>query len=304
MDNKTPTLLKNGTVFTKDACFEKLDISFSDGKINNISTSAKITCEREIDCSDCYVIPALTDIHFHGCCGYDLCDASADSLKAIAEYEYSCGVTQICPATMTIPESELEAVLKAAAEYSTQNHKNCAELVGIHLEGPFISPEKVGAQKAECISLPSLEKLDKWQKTADELIKLVTIAPEVSGALGMIEQAADRFHFSLGHSSSGYSSALKAFNAGADHVTHLFNAMEPFHHRDTGIIGAAADSDCYIELICDGVHVSPSAVRMAFRLFSDDRIVLISDSMEATGMKDGTYRLGGQQVTKHGARQH
>ncbi|MBP3271418.1 MAG: N-acetylglucosamine-6-phosphate deacetylase [Ruminococcus sp.] len=295
-------ILKNGVVFTKDYKLERLDIRIDNGIITEISDS--LSSDKDmIDCTGCYILPSLTDVHLHGCCGHDMCDASAESIEEIARYEFSCGVTQIFPATMTVADDRLERILASAAEYNRYPAKNnTAIIAGIHLEGPFISEKMAGAQRKELIQPPSYEKLLRWFDRSDGLIRLVTIAPETDGAIDLIKRAKNIFHFSLGHTMCTYKQASDAFYAGADHVTHLFNAMPQLHHRETGLIGAAADSDCFAELICDGVHLSPAAVRLAFRMFGDDRIVLISDSMEAAGLPDGSYSLGGQTVIKNGKR--
>lgn len=295
----TRTILRNGLVFS-DNTFKKLDVAYSDGCITDISENISMT-DNVIDCSGCYVLPGLTDIHLHGGAGADVCNGNSCSLDNIAEYEFSHGITTFCPTTMTLPDKQLSCVLQNIADYASKPPvQGKSEIVGIHLEGPFVSPEKCGAQKKDYIQKPSAEKLRSWQNTSNGMIKLVTIAPESDGALGLIRECANEFHFSVGHTNSNYSTATAAFNSGADHVTHLFNAMPAFHHRDTGVIGAAFDSNCFAEMICDGVHVSPTAVKAAFKLFGDDRIILVSDSMEAAGMPDGEYRLGGQKVIKNG----
>ena len=296
------TILKGGTVFVDGGFREDADVVSEGGVITNVGSGLSCVDADVIDCSGCYVLPGLTDIHLHGGAGHDFCDGDFEALDAISVFEYSQGVTSFCPATMTLPEDRLTSILKNAAEYRKRHSSDGgSELVGIHLEGPFISKEKCGAQKPEYIQKPSAEKLMAWQVAADGLISLVTIAPETDGALGLIAELSGKFHFSVGHTDCGYETAAKAFEAGADHVTHLFNAMPPFHHRDTGVIGSAFDDGrCFAELICDGIHLSQTAVKAAFRLFGGDRIVLISDSMEAVGMPDGEYTLGGHRVIKHG----
>ncbi|MCR5122352.1 MAG: N-acetylglucosamine-6-phosphate deacetylase [Ruminococcus sp.] len=301
MDKKL-TVLKDGTVFTKDCTFAKMNVCFADGEIISLTEDVPGGAEV-IGCEDLYVLPGLTDVHLHGCAGQDLSEASQESLAAMADFEYRHGVTAFCPAVMTLPDGEISRILRGAAEYAKNAPADTAEIAGINLEGPFVSAEKCGAQNAAYIASPSAEKLRKWQSGAGGLIKLVTIAPELSGAVGCIRECAGEFRFSLGHTACDYDTAMAAFAAGADHVTHLFNAMPAFHHRDAGLIGAAFDTaGCFAELICDGVHVCASAVRAAFKLFGDDRIVLISDSMEAAGMPDGEYMLGGQKVIKRGSR--
>ena len=299
-------LIKNGLVFTEKCRFEHLTVITDSGVITDIlPADAMVKYGGEVaDASGCYVVPGFTDVHFHGCAGHDFCEASADALGCICRYEYSQGVTTLCPATMTLPDDDIIAILKTAVDHSsTSAGEESATLLGIHLEGPFISYEKCGAQKKELIQPPSAEKLLEWQSAAEGLIKLVTIAPETEGAADCIHRLSGSMHFSLGHTACDYDAAIKAFAAGADHVTHIYNAMPPFTHREPSLIGAAYDTEnVFAELICDGVHISPTAIRAAFALFGDDRIVLISDSMEAAGMPDGLYQLGGQQVTKKGSR--
>lgn len=296
------TVLEGGLVFTEECRFERVGVSFGGGDI--LSVGGDADGGEVIDCSGCYVLPGLTDVHMHGCAGHDLSDDEDGALAAMAAFEYAHGVTSFCPAVMTLPDEEITDILRRTAAYvSGDTGAHTAAIAGIHLEGPFVSEKKCGAQNREYIAKPSAAKLRKWQQAAGGLIKLVTIAPETEGAIDCIRECAGEFRFSLGHTACGYDTAAAAFAAGADRVTHLFNAMPAFHHRDTGLIGAAFDREnCFAELICDGIHVSAPAVRAAFRLFGDDRIVLISDSMEAAGMPDGEYSLGGQIVIKRGKR--
>ena len=299
-------LIKNGLVFMDQGIFQPMTVLTDGGRISMLlPPEAMIKYSGEaVDARGCYVLPGLTDIHFHGCRGFDLCDGTPEALEEIARYQYSQGVTSICPAAMTLPEEDLTGILTAAVDYySSPQQPRTADLVGIHLEGPFLSPEKRGAQKAEYLQAPSPEKLERWLKAGRGLLKLMTIAPELDGAIDLISRFRDRLRFSLGHTAAGYDTALRAFRAGADHLTHMYNAMPPFSHREPGPIGAAFDTPgAYAELICDGVHLSPSAVRAAFAMFGPDRIILISDSMEAAGMPDGEYRLGGQSVRVSGPR--
>lgn len=298
-------LIKNGLVFTENGSFEPLTVITDKGRVSMLlPEGAMVKYSGEvIDASNCFVLPGLTDIHLHGCAGRDLCEGEPAAFEAIERYELTQGVTTICPATMTLPEEKLAGILSALAEYKkAPPSPDRADIVGVHLEGPFISPAKKGAQNAAFIQKPSADMLKRLQKAADGLIKIVTLAPETEGAIDCISKCRGQLRFSIGHTECDYETALKAINAGADHLTHTFNAMPPFLHRETGPIGAAFDTGSFAELICDGVHASPTAVRAAFRLFGDDRIVLISDSMEATGMPDGEYSLGGQRVFVSGSR--
>lgn len=301
-------IIKNGLVFTEKNTFEPLTITTEDDLITKIADkSGKIDDSEEIfDATDCYVIPGLTDIHFHGCDGHDFCDGNKEAFDTIAAFELTQGVTSICPATMTLPEEMLSDICKNAAAYrkaqeNGDGRKDTADLIGIHMEGPFLNVRKKGAQNAAYIQEPASTKLRRWQKDAEGLVKIISLAPEVPGAISCIEECRNEFRFSIAHTESDYDTAIKAFAAGADHVTHLYNAMPPFTHRAPGVIGAASDTDkAFVELICDGVHIAPSVVRATFRLFDDDRVILISDSMEAAGKPDGTYSLGGLEVHVNG----
>ena len=296
------TVLKNGLVFAEGESFRRLDIEYENGVITALGKDLT-GGENVVDCSGCLVLPGLADVHMHGACGADVSGGDRRSLDRISQYEFENGITLFCPAVMTFPQQKISDIVSCISEYASDCEKTDRALIaGIHLEGPFLNVRKCGAQKKEYIQMPDVHKLEKWQQAAKGMIKLVTIAPELPGALECISSLGDSIHFSLGYSCADYSAAKAAIDAGADHITHLFNAMTPFHHRDTGVVGAAADSkDCFVELICDGVHVSPAAVRAAFKLFGDRRIVLVSDSMEATGMPDGEYVLGGQRVLKKGS---
>ena len=292
-------IIKNGTIFTSEQTFEKLTVSTKDSLISEISDSAVTGDDTVIDATDCYVIPGLVDIHFHGCVGHDFCDGTKEAFQAIAEYELSQGVTSICPATMTLSQEELLSICTEAASFAKEQSDStpAASLVGIHLEGPFLSMEKKGAQNPKYLRLSSVEEVKELQAAADGLVKLLSIAPELPGSLDTIKALKDSIVLSIAHTTADYDTACLALEAGASHVTHLYNAMNPFSHRAPGVIGAAADSEnCDVELICDGIHIHPSMIRATFKLFTAEHVVLISDSMMATGMPDGDYSLGGQAV--------
>lgn len=254
----------------------------------------------EYDLRDCYVIPGLTDLHFHGCVGADVSDADAEGLQKMSEYELSRGVTQICPAGMTLETGQLREVCANVARHA-KAAPGGAELVGLNLEGPFLSEAKKGAQNGAWLQPPNLPLLRELQETAQGLVRLVSVAPELPGAMEFIREAKEICAVSVAHTTADYDTALAAFRAGASQVTHLYNAMPPFSHRAPGVIGAAADSPgVRCELICDGVHVHPAVVRATFRLMGRERMILISDTMRAAGLSDGEYTLGGQAVTVTG----
>ena len=256
-----------------------------------------------LDARDCYVIPGLVDVHFHGCVGEDFSDATPEGLQRIADYELSQGVTYICPAGMTLPEDQLTAICKNTAAHRAKNAGG-AEVVGAHLEGPFLSTAKKGAQNADFLHDPDVPMLRRLQEAAEGCVKLVTVAPEQPGAMEFIRAATEMgITGAVGHTVADYDTAMAAFAAGATHATHLYNGMPPLHHRSPGVIGAAFDTPgVQAELICDGIHIHGAMVRLAFRLFGRERVILISDSLRATGMPDGQYPFGGQEIEVHGSR--
>lgn len=281
--------IKNGKVYNSSGVFEHKDLFFE----GEFITSASKTND-EFDATDMYIIPGLIDIHMHGAMGYDFCDATYEALKTIADYEAKNGVTAIAPASMTFPEEILDNIFKNFADF---NYDKGSMIVGIHMEGPFLSYEKRGAQNPTYLSNPQVDIFRRLNKKANGKIKIVTLAPESENALDFIEQLHDEVVISLGHTTSNYELADKSFKLGAKQVTHLYNAMPPLHHRDPGVIGAASDNEhVNAELICDGIHIHPSAVRIAFKIFGHERICLISDTMMAAGLTDGDYSLGGQAV--------
>ncbi|MDE7246595.1 MAG: N-acetylglucosamine-6-phosphate deacetylase [Lachnospiraceae bacterium] len=295
-----------GMIYTDRMCFEPGEITIEGDRIEKIELcKAEELTESE---AGKHILPGLVDTHFHGCAGYDFCDGTAQAMGAIASYEVTHGVTTICPATMTLSEETLMQICGACAE-AVETEKVCGDiplreiLRGIYLEGPFISMEKKGAQNPAYIHKPDLAMLRRLQEAARGMIRMAVAAPEVEGAMDLIREGQGEFRFSIGHTCADYETAKAAIEAGAAHVTHLYNAMPPFIHRQPGVIGAAAENEkTEVELICDGIHIHPSVVRSTFKLFGEHRVVLISDSMMATGMEDGAYALGGQSVTVRGNR--
>ena len=285
-----------GQVFDLEKGFIERDVC-TDGPLLASASSDG----RMLDASGCYVIPGLVDVHFHGCVGEDFSDASPEGLQRMADFELSQGVTYICPAGMTLPEDQLTAICRNAAAHRAKNAGG-AQLVGLHLEGPFLSTAKKGAQNGDFLHDPDSAMLRRLQKAAEGCVKLVTVAPEQPGAMDFIRAAvADGIAVSVGHTTADYDTAAAAFAAGADHATHLYNGMPPLHHRSPGVIGAAFDDPkVQVELICDGIHIHSSVVRATFRLFGAERVILISDSLRATGMPDGQYPFGGQEIEVHG----
>ena len=291
--------IRNANIYTEEHRFVRGDAAVENGRFVSC-TGDPAGEEAVVDAEGMYLIPGLVDIHFHGCKGADMCDGTKEALDVITSYEASVGVTSVCPATMTIPKDELLEVMKNAGSYE---YSGGSHLVGINMEGPFISPAKKGAQAAENIMHCDYEYFSQLQKAANGLIKLVDIAPEEPGAMEFIDRAKGEVVISLAHTASDYDTAREAIEHGASHATHLYNAMPPLNHREPGVIGAVRDSEkCHPELICDGVHIHPSMVRAAFKMMGADRMIFISDGMRATGMPDGQYTLGGLDVKVRGNR--
>ena len=290
-------IIKNAMVYTPQHVFAKGDIVIRGGRI--AFGAAPQLDEEIIDAEGLYALPGLLDLHFHGAVGHDFCDASEEAIQALADFEASKGVLAICPATMTYSEEILGGIMDAAAA-----HKNGrgADLVGINMEGPFISPDKIGAQNPKYLHKADVDMFRRLQERAGGLIKLVDMAPEEDGALDFIARCRGEVRISIAHTCTSYETAKKAFAAGASHMTHLYNAMPGITHREPGPIIAALEDHAEVELITDGVHIHPAMVRFTFHTFGADRVVLIADSMMACGLPDGQYSLGGQAVTVKGPR--
>lgn len=294
-------IIKNVKVYQEDQTFKEGEICIRDGVF--VGNADAQEGEEILDGEGCYAIPGMIDLHFHGCMGYDFCDGTKEAIREIARYEASIGVTAIAPATMTLPVPELEHILSVAAAYrkKTEAEKaaayNEADLVGVNMEGPFISKAKKGAQDERNIIPCDAEIFRRFQRAADGLVSFIGIAPEEPGATTFVREVKDEVNVSLAHTNSDYAHAMAAFEAGANHAVHLYNAMPPFSHRAPGVVGAVSDSEQVMaELICDGVHVDPAVVRATFKMLGADRMILISDSMRAAGMPDGQYTLGGLDV--------
>ena len=286
-------IIKGGKVFQEDGSFLEQAIYINDHRLVD---KAEYQDDGEvIDAEGLLVLPGLVDIHSHGAAGEDFSDGNPEGLKKILQYEKRCGITSYCPTSMTFPKERLRQIFASIKGAQTEDG---ATIVGINMEGPFLDPAKKGAHVEEWIAAPDVAFVRELNQDADGLVRLVTLAPNMDGAEEFIKEMHEEVCISLGHTAADYDCASRAMKLGAHHVTHLYNAMQPFGHRAPGLIGAAMDDpECMVELICDGYHIHPSAIRAAFRMFGPERVILISDSMRATGMENGTYELGGQEVT-------
>lgn len=285
----------NAMIFTEGGRFRKGAFEVTDdGRFGRILVGGELP--GGIDLGGAYVIPGLVDTHIHGAMGSDFCEASPEGLREMGRYLASVGVTSFAPASATVPYETLSAAYKNAVEYVDNKPADAAYLCAIHMEGPFFSYKKKGAQNPDYLREPDVAAYEKLQQDARGLITLVDVAPELPGAIEFIEKVSKTACVSLAHTDATYGQARAGIKAGATRVTHLFNAMSGLGHREPGVVGAAAEADnVWAELICDGHHVHPAAIRAAVKLFPG-RIVLISDALCCLGMPEGEYELGGLRV--------
>lgn len=287
-------IITNGAVFEEDGTFRVRDLYVNNGKI--VESIDQVTDQVRIDAAGLKVLPGLVDIHSHGAFGHDFSDGDGQGLQEILRYERRHGITSYCPTSMTLPTETLKKIFGTLKD--GMNMPDGARVLGINMEGPYLDPKKKGAHVEAYIRKPEAEHFRELNESSGNMVKLVTLAPNVEGAMEFIDAVHHEVCISLGHTAADYETGMEAMGRGAHHVTHLYNAMMPLAHRDPGLIGAAGDDpECMVELICDGLHIHPSVVRATFRMFGPERVILISDSMMATGMENGTYELGGQEVT-------
>ena len=287
---------ENGWIFA-DGRFVRGGFCVENGRFAHVLEDVPGPAE---DLDGALVIPGLVDIHVHGCAGADFSDGDYAGLVRMARYLARRGVTSFAPASMTLPYDALDKAFHAAARLRREGLADGARLMGIQMEGPFLSREKRGSQNPAYLRLPDWDRFLRLYDAAEGLLRIVDVAPELPGAVEFTRRASEKCRVSVAHTAAGYDQAAAVFDAGATHLTHLFNAMSGIHHRHPGPIGAASEREnVTAELICDGIHVHPSAVRMAFRLFPG-RICLISDALRCCGMADGSYSLGGQEILLSG----
>ena len=287
-------IIKNGLVFGADCVFAARDVYIDDGTITK-EPGKRAGSEATYDAAGDYVLPGFVDIHTHGAVNRDFCDADPDGIAEMLKWYGSQGVTSVVFATMSYPETVITDVIRAARPFFGEEGYG-AVLRGVNMEGPFIYYNKRGAQNPDYLMDPDFGFFKRIFDISGGYVRFVDLAPELPGALEFIGEASRNCRVSLAHTEATYAEAAAAFDAGASHVTHLFNAMTAFSHREPGVVGAAADKADFVEIISDGLHVHPSVVRAAFRLFGAERVCLISDSMRAAGMPDGDYAIGGQAV--------
>ena len=290
--------IKGGKIVTPSAVLEGKAIVF-DTKIVNFIDESEIDASKYevIDAAGAIIAPGLVDIHIHGYVGEDTCDGNIEGLAKMAEAITHNGVTSFCPTTMTVAKDQIEKAFNTARELKAKTEYYGANVLGINCEGPFINPSKKGAQAEEHILRPD----GKFITDNGDIIKLVTIAPEVEGALEAIAYIKENSDVlvSMGHTGATYEEAMAGIEAGVGHTTHLFNAMTALMHRNPGVVGAALSTDVSCELIADTFHVNKGLFTLVEKV-KGDKLCLITDCMRAGGMPDGDYDLGGQNVTVKG----
>lgn len=300
----SPILLKGIQVYSEGLLIKNGFIKIYNGKIVEIGSTEELEKEHEFEVieltSHYKAIPGLIDVHIHGVNGADTMDATKDALDTIVTALPKEGTTSFLATTMTQEGKQIENALLTAGKYiEEQQPSGKAEILGLHLEGPFVNSKRAGAQPIQHIIEPDLALFKEWQNLSNGKIKLVTLAPEQPGGLDMIRYLkANGIIASIGHTDATYNEVNEAIDAGATHVTHLFNQMRGLHHREPGVVGATFLRDeLKAELIVDGVHVCPEMVNLAFKQKRSKGLILITDSMRAKCLKNGQYDLGGQEVT-------
>ena len=303
-------LIKNATFITPYEIAKDSSLAIKDGKIEKIFHREKVN-ENEfdeiIDAEGKYLSPGFIDIHNHGNFGHDAMEGNYEALDGMANFHIKNGVTSYLATTMTAKVEDIKKALEVAGEYINDgsNYSNVkAQVLGVYLEGPYFSMEKKGAQPPEYIKNPDLDEVKEFIKISKNTIKVVAVAPELEGAEEFIRYLKNEgIAVAAGHSNATFDEAKKGIDAGVSIATHLYNGMRAFSHREPGIIGAVlTDERVACEMICDGIHLNPGAMDLAVKAKGKDGIILMSDAMMATGLKEGKYELGGQAVyVKDGA---
>ena len=288
---------KNARIFTGDFKFHEGAFEVKDGRFGEVLPQN--VPEDAVDLGGATVIPGLIEVHSHGNSGYDFCDGDYEGLKEMAKFYLSCGVTSFAPASMTLPYDVLEKAFATAKQLKAEAPEGCSVIRGIQMEGPYFSYNKRGAQNADYLKDPDFEGFKKLYDGCDGLVRIADVAPELPGAAEFVKAASALCTVSVAHTDSDYDHAKAAFDAGATHLTHLYNAMPGIHHRKPGVIPAAVENkNVRAEIICDGLHIHPASVRLAFSMFGGERMIIVSDSGRCAGQPDGTrFDIGGQLAT-------
>lgn len=287
---------KNVYAYVEGKGLQKTDVTFSDGVINGIGTLQGFE-EIQIP-ENAVVVPSFIDEHIHGAMGADTMDGNIDALTAMADALVKEGTTAFLATTMTQSKENISNALSAVKEYMALRREDGADILGVHLEGPYISSKFAGAQPLEYVVNPNIEEFDEYNRLSGNAIKIVTVAPETEGASEFIKHLKENGVIaSIGHTSAKRDDIVRAIECGASNVTHTYNAQSPLHHRDIGTVGSALSDDVLnCEIICDTIHVSVPAIQLLIKSKPHDKVTLITDAMRAKQMPDGESELGGQKV--------
>lgn len=288
---------KNVDVYVEGLGVIKTDIGFENGIIKSIKENENIESLHNFN-ENAVIVPGFIDEHIHGANDADAMDGSIDALSKIANAVVKEGTTTFLATTMTQSPENIKNALSAVKEYKLKNYKEGAELLGVHLEGPFISPKHIGAQPLEYVVKPSVEVFKEYEESSGNSIKIVSLAPEMEGADELIKYLSEKgIVASIAHTGATYNDCERAISLGVSNVTHTYNAQTGLHHRDAGVVGAALLKDeLNCELICDTIHVSVPAIKLVIKNKPHDKVTLITDAMRAKYMPDGESNLGGQLV--------
>jgi N-acetylglucosamine-6-phosphate deacetylase len=297
---KKTSVIKNGMIITPSKTIEKGVVVFEDGKITAVGQKNSVKVPKSakvIDASGKIVAPGFVDIHIHGGKGRDVMDASYEAVKEIAKFLVSHGTTSFVPTTISASHSDLLRAVKAV-KTAMEKGTDGAEVLGAHLEGPYINLEKRGAHDANYVRLPSIDEFEEIWAASNHAVKIVTLAPELEGAKRLIQKLRKLgTAASIGHSNATYTQVVDSIKHGVRHVTHMFNRMSGFDPREPGVVGAVLVHDeLTAELICDNIHVHPAAMHLLIRAKGSERVVLVTDAIRAAGMPDGEYALGEQRI--------